>query len=84
MRRTKLSVLQEHLSAGRDIEALRIAKGFPQLGDDAVVITRGWAAHTNPWMYIEMGRDPELLTADAIAAIRRRYRHDPADRRPSP
>lgn len=83
MYRTKLERLQADLTAGRDIDALRIAKGFGQLGCDAEVIRRGWHAYEDPWHYIGRGLDPERLTADAVAAVRRRYRDAPPDRRPS-
>lgn len=74
MYRTKLDRLRADLAAGRDIDALRIVKGFGNLGDDADVIRRGWHAHDDPWHYIGRGLNPEQLTADAIAAMRRRYR----------
>lgn len=74
MYRTKLERLQAELAAGRDVAALEIVKGFGDLGADAEIIRRGWDAHANPWTYIGRGLNPEQLTADAVAAMRRRYR----------
>ena len=74
MYRTKLERLQAELTAGRDIDALEIVSRFGDLGADGEVIRRGWHAHGDPWHYIGRGLNPEQLTADAIAAMRRRYR----------
>lgn len=70
---TKIAALRSAWAAGDRIAALRIAARFPRLGDDREVITRGWAAHTNPAFYAELGRDPASLVDAALAAVAARY-----------
>jgi len=70
---TKLSRLTDAWNAGDLIGALRIAARFPRLGVEADAIRRGWDAYQNPRFYRSIGRDPEALVADAIAAVGRRY-----------
>lgn len=71
---SKLSQIRDALADGREVDALRIAARFPELGEHRDVITRGWAAHSNPSIYRAMGHDPVSLVTAAIAAIRARYR----------
>lgn len=61
------------LAAGKPAEAVRIAAGFPHLGQHKDRITKGWSAHRNPEFYRELGLDPAQLFADAVQAVRERY-----------
>lgn len=70
---TKLSKLKKLMAYGDHRAALRLAAGWPRLGDHKEAITRGWAALSNPGFYRELGRDPEALVAAGLAAIRERY-----------
>ena len=71
--KTKAAILREALEEGRDIDALRIAARFPQLGEHKNAITQGWAAHTNPGFYSQLGKDPAALVIAGIVAVHARY-----------
>jgi hypothetical protein len=70
---TKLQALREKLAVGDEIGALRIASQFPRLGVHRDRILLGWNARTNPSFYTQLGKDPEALFRDAIAALKERY-----------
>ena len=70
---TKSDHVRALLADGKDIDALRIAKGFRWLGDHKVTIQRGWEAHTNPSFMRQLGRDPDQALADGIEALRTLY-----------
>ncbi len=70
---TKTDKLRLALTQGRDIDALRIAKGFRALGTHKVAIQRGWDAYQNPGFHRALGRDPEKLLSAAIAALKSLY-----------
>lgn len=70
---TKLDALKTAYRNGDRIGALRIAAKFPRLGDHKEAITKGWAAHTNPDFYRQIGLDPDLLITHGIAAMAERY-----------
>ena len=42
--------------------------------DASAAIRKGWAAHTNPDTYRDMGHDPDALYTAALRAIARRYK----------
>lgn len=63
----------EALRGGDDREALRLAAGFPHLGKQKAAITRGWEACARPELYRQMGKDPQALIAEGVAAVRVRY-----------
>jgi hypothetical protein len=70
---TKLSQLKALWSAGDRVGALRIAAKFPSLGGEKTAITQAWAAASNPSFYRQIGRDPEQLVEDGLAAMVARY-----------
>lgn len=70
---TKLQQVKDAIADGRPFEALRIATRFPALGEHRERITLGWAAHQRPEFYLELGRSPPELIADAFRAIAERY-----------
>lgn len=70
---TKSDLVRQALAEGRDIDALRIAKGFRFLKDVKVEIQRGWEAYQNPGMTRQIGRDPDETLRAAIAALRTLY-----------
>ena len=69
----KIDVLRAAMVAGDWRCALKVAARFPRLGEHKVAIERGWAAIVNPGMYRQMGRDPDTMVADGIAALKARY-----------
>lgn len=70
----KIDLLRQAYAAGDKIGALRIAAKFPQLGSEKAVITRAWAAHTNPAFYAQMGKDPAALISAGLAAMADKYK----------
>ncbi|MBP1129372.1 hypothetical protein JOE25_000915 [Serratia sp. PL17] len=70
----KIDVLRE-LASNNDWEAaIKLAGGFPRLGDEARVITRAKEAVLRPEFQIQMGREPALLIAAGIDALKAKYR----------
>jgi hypothetical protein len=70
---TKLSRLKRLMSCGDYRSALRLAAGWPRLGEHKEAIQRGWAALSNPDFYRQIGQDPDRLVEVGLAAIRTRY-----------
>ena len=55
--------------------ALRIAARFPRLGEEAIAIRRANDCLTGrASFYRQIGRDPDLLVAEGIDALRQRWR----------
>jgi len=71
--KTKLSILREHMAAGRWREAIRLAARFPQLGDQRGAILDAQLAYTSPDFVRGIRKDPDALIAGGIAALRARY-----------
>ena len=70
---TKIEQLRAYMRQGDYRRALRLAAGWPRLGDAKEAIQRGWAAMNNPGFYREIGKDPEELVRLGIDAIRSKY-----------
>ena len=70
----KIDTLRTAMAEGREADALRIAAKFPVLGAHKARITRGWEALQRPEFYTALGKDPKVLVADGVAAIRERYK----------
>lgn len=71
---SKSDVIREHLTAGDQLGALRIASRFFDRGADTDVFKRGWGAHTNPSFYRQIGRDPEELVTQALQRLAVRFK----------
>lgn len=71
--KTKLSILREHMAAGRWREAIRLAARFPQLGDQRGAILDAQLAYTSPDFCRGIRKDPAALIEAGIAALRARY-----------
>lgn len=76
--KTKISQLKLAAADGDWTTALRIAARFPQLGSHGPRIVRAHEAGHNPRFYRQIGKDPDALIADGIAALRERYSLPPA------
>lgn len=70
---SKLAKLRTAWDAGDRLRALAIAARFPRLGAERDAILRGWAAHTHPDFYAQMGEDPAAMIEAAYAALAERY-----------
>lgn len=71
--KTKLSILREHMAAGRWRDAIRLAAKFPQLGEQRGAILDAQLAYTNPEFARGIRKDPDQLIAAGIAALQARY-----------
>ena len=71
--KTKLETLKEHAAVGDWPGALKIAARFPRLGSDKARIERAWEATARPGFMRQLGKDPDALMADGIAALKSRY-----------
>ena len=69
----KIDLLRDAMNAGEWKKALSIAAKFPRLGTQRTQILRGHEAYTNPRFYAQIGKDPEHLIAEGIAALKERY-----------
>ena len=69
----KLSRLRAAYAAGDRIEALRIAARFPSLGAERGPILTAWGAIQNRAMYLQMGKQPDALIAQGVAAMAAKY-----------
>ena len=70
---TALSRLKKLMANGEERKALKLAASWPDLGEHKDAIRAGWAAASNPEFYRELGKSPEKLEQEGIAAIRERY-----------
>ena len=71
--KTKLECLKECAAAEDWPGAIRIAARFPRLGADKVAIERAWEATARPGFMRQIGKDPDALVADGVAALKARY-----------
>lgn len=69
----KIDVLRKLMNAGEWEKAVRFAARFPRLGEHKTVITRAASALLSPSLYRGMGKDPDALLEEAVAALKERY-----------
>lgn len=70
---TKVSQLRSMMAAGDWTGALRMASGFPRLGDHRAAILDARMAQTNPTFCRALGKDPEQLISAGIEALQVKY-----------
>ncbi|KVZ03367.1 hypothetical protein [Burkholderia stagnalis] len=71
--KTKISIVREHMAAGRWQEAIRVAARFPQLGAERAAILDAHGAYTNPRFFAQLGRDVETLKRAGQRALVLKY-----------
>jgi hypothetical protein len=71
---TQLEKLQKFWSEGNFHACLRLAAGWPRLGEERDSITKAWAAYNHPELYKEMGHNPDELVEAGRQALARRYK----------
>lgn len=71
--KTKLSIVREHMTAGRWQEAIRVAARFADLGKERAAILDAHTALTNPRWTRGLGRDVEADVAAGRAALLARF-----------
>jgi len=69
----KVEILAEMMNTGDWHSALRLAASWPKLGEHEKAIRQGWAAKSNPALYLQMHKDPDALVAAGVAALKERY-----------
>ncbi len=73
MAEKKIDQLRALMAAGDWRAALAMAAKFKRNGEHAHAITRAYDAYQRPDFQRQIGRDPERLIADGIAALEARY-----------
>jgi hypothetical protein len=66
---SKSDQIRRALAAGDPLAALRIASHFHDRSRNTMIFKRGFDAHNNPGVYRQIGKDPEQLTAIALALL---------------
>lgn len=70
---TKLSVLKSHIAAQDFRAAILLAAKFQDLGEQRGAILSAREAYLRPDFQRQIGRDPSILIAAGVAAIKDRY-----------
>lgn len=71
--KTKLSKVQDAMRAGNWAKALSIAAKFPRLGAEKKAIEGAHDALRSPAFYRQIGKDPDTMVAEGIAALKTKY-----------
>lgn len=71
--KTKISIVHEHMAAGRWQEAIRVAARFPKLGAERAAILDAHGAYTNPRFFAQLGKDVEALKQAGHRALVLKY-----------
>lgn len=75
----KIDTLRTHMRAGDWDAALKLAAGFPRLGEHRGAILSAKDAIVHPRFMVQLGKDPAVVRAAGIAALRARYPMGDAD-----
>lgn len=75
--KTALSRMKELWDAGDVRAALKLAAGWPSLGEHGTAIRQAWAATVNPDFYRQIKKDPAALVAAGYNALVARYKLTP-------
>lgn len=70
---TKIAAIRDMAEQGDWHEAIRLAGTFPRLGEHRVSICRAKEAVCRPDFQRQLGRDPDQLIVDGIAAMRDKW-----------
>jgi hypothetical protein len=73
MQHSKSDRIKEALEAGDCLKALRIASRFYDRSIDTAVFKRGFDAYQHPRFYLQLGKDPDRLVAEAVVRLWRRF-----------
>lgn len=73
MKKTKLSIVRDHMAAGQWQEAIRLAAKFPRLGEHRGAILDAHMAYTNPRFAAQLKKDVEAMKAAGIEALLDKY-----------
>ena len=69
---TATNKLEALLKKGDFTKALSLAAKFPKLGEHKEQIRLGHEANQHPSFYKQIGKNPDQLVADGIAALKER------------
>jgi hypothetical protein len=70
----KIDQLRAAWAQGDFMGALRIASKFFDTSPATLEFKRGWDAAQHADFYRQLGRDPEAITASALAALARKFK----------
>jgi len=73
MLKTKLSIVQEHMRAGRWQDAVKMAARFPRLDGHRDAILSAHMAYTNPRFVAQLKKDAEALKLAGQRALIDRF-----------
>ena len=73
---SKSQKIRQALAAGDHIGALRIAGNFHDRSLDTLAYKRGLDAYVHPGFYRQIDKDPEKITAAAIALLTKNFSPD--------
>jgi len=71
--RSKCEQMRAAWAVGDKISALRIAARFFDRSDDTKTFKRGMDAYNNPSFYRQLGKDPDLIVAQALARLAEKF-----------
>lgn len=69
----KIDILSQLMKGGEWVAAIKFAAKFPRLGKQRDRILSASAAILSPDFYVSMGKNPEMLVADGVAALKERF-----------
>lgn len=69
----KIDALSTLMKQGQWVEAIKFAAKFPRLGKQRNRILSASSAILSPDFYISMGKRPEIIIADGVAALKERF-----------
>ncbi|KWH25837.1 hypothetical protein WL99_22330 [Burkholderia cepacia] len=71
--KTKISIVREHMAAGRWQEAIRVAARFPKLSAERAASLDAHGAYSNPRFFAQLGKDVEALKQAGQRALVLKY-----------
>jgi hypothetical protein len=81
---SKCDQMRAAWAADDKIAALRIAAHFFDRSDDTKTFKRGMDAYNNPSFYLQLGKDPDLLIAEALELLSKKFNLGPINNRHEP
>lgn len=69
----KIDTLRELMRTNQWHKAIKFAAKFPRLGQHKDRILAASSALLSPYFYISIGKNPEIIIQDGIAALKEKY-----------
>jgi hypothetical protein len=71
--KSKVEQIRDAWAVNNRIGALRIAAHFHDRSAETMIFKRGYDAYNHADFYCQLGKDPEQLTATALALLGRKF-----------